>query len=207
MRNVLIVNSSPTPDDSVSTSLTSFFHRELLAAKGFEIVTRDLGTSPPSHLNSLALSGFFIDPCELNETQQNALRESDALIKELVNAEIIIIGAAMHNHTVTSGLKSYIDQVTRPGLTFKYEADGPRGFLTNKKVFIITSAGGDYSSGNSKNSDYVTPLLKEVLGFIGLDEIKFIPVFNTYSSNEICERNKNSARETIKIEVQRLKGQ
>ncbi len=207
MKNVLILNSSPTPDDSISTKLTSFFEQELLTTKGFNIITRNLGTTPPSHLTALALSGFFMDPREHNEEQKRALNESSMLIKELENADIIIIGAAMHNHTVTSGLKAYIDQVTRPGLTFKYEVDGPHGFLTNRKVFIIISAGGDYSSKESRKSDFVTPLLKEVLGFIGLDDIKFIPVFSTYSSSEISEKNQNAAKKTIRNEVRGLQKQ
>ncbi|MFL0801426.1 MAG: NAD(P)H-dependent oxidoreductase [Agarilytica sp.] len=205
MQNVLILNSSPTPDDSVSTRFTAFFEQELLSSGRYNFVTRDLGAHPPEHLNALALSGFFIDPSEHTSEQIQALSESTCLIKELKNSDLIIIGAAMHNHTVTSGLKAYIDLVTRPGLTFEYGAEGPRGFLNGKKVFVVISAGGEYSSEVAKKSDFVTPLLKEVLGFIGLNDITFIPVFGTYADNGIFEQYKNSARRLIKTEVRKLK--
>lgn len=204
MKNVLILNSSPTPETSISTKLTSFFAQELIAMRGFDIITRDLGVTPPSHLTALALSGFFNDPSGHNEDQKQALKEGLLLIKELERADIVIIGAAMHNHTVTSGLKAYIDQVTRPGLTFKYEADGPHGLLTNKKVFVIISAGGDYSSEETKKTDFVTPLLQEVLGFIGLDDIQFIPVFCTYLGSETSENNQNMAKQSIIKAVKQL---
>ncbi|WP_340679031.1 NAD(P)H-dependent oxidoreductase [Paraglaciecola sp.] len=197
MKNVLILNSSPSPKESISTKLTSFFEQKLLAMKGFQINTRDLGVTPPSHLTALALSGFFNDPSEHNEEQIQALKEGLLLIKELKNADIVIIGSAMHNHTVTSGLKAYIDQVTRPGLTFQYKADGPHGLLSNKQAFVIISAGGDYSSEETKKTDFVTPLLKEVLGFIGLDDIQFIPVFGTYLGSKTSQKNQDMAKQSI----------
>lgn len=204
MKNVLILNSSPIPKESISTKLTSFFEQELLTMKGFNIFTRDLGVTPPSHLTALALSGFFNDPSEHNENQKQALNEGLLLIRELENADIVIIGSAMHNHTVTSGLKAYIDQVTRPGLTFQYKADGPHGLLTNKQVFVIISAGGDYSSEETKKTDFVTPLLKEVLGFIGLDNIQFIPVFGSFLGNKTSEKNQNIAKQSIVKAVKQL---
>jgi FMN-dependent NADH-azoreductase len=204
MKNVLILNSSPIPKESISTKLTSFFEQELLTMKGFNIFTRDLGVTPPSHLTALALSGFFNDPSEHNENQKQALNEGLLLIRELENADIVIIGSAMHNHTVTSGLKAYIDQVTRPGLTFQYKADGPHGLLTNKQVFVIISAGGDYSSEETKKTDFVTPLLKEVLGFIGLDNIQFIPVFGSFLGNKTSEKNQNIAKQSIVNAVKQL---
>lgn len=204
MKNVLILNSSPSPKDSISTKLTSFFEQQLIAVKGFNIVTRDLGVTPPSHLTALTLSGFFNDPNEHNEEQKQALKEGLLLIKELENADIVIIGSAMHNHTVTSGLKAYIDQVTRPGLTFQYGADGPQGLLTNKHVFVIISAGGDYSTDETKKTDFVTPLLQEVLGFIGLDDIQFIPVFGTYLGSKTSEKNQDIAKQNIIKAVNQL---
>lgn len=205
MKNVLIINTSPTPNESVSTQLTAFFKKALLATGLFHTKNRDLGLTPPRHLTALALSGFFIDPSEHTEEQKCALSESTTLIKELESADIIIIGSAMHNHTVTSGLKAYIDQITRPGLTFTYKDDGPHGLLMGKKVFVIISAGGDYSSQESQSSDFVTPLLTEVLGFIGLKDITFIPVFSTYSKQGVFEKNKKMAEEKIEDEINKLR--
>lgn len=204
MKNVLILNSSPNPKESISTQLTSFFKDELQAGAAFKVVTRDLGVTPPSHLTALALSGFFNDPNEHDADQQQALSEGLMLIEELKNADIVIVGAAMHNHTVTSGLKAYIDQVTRPGLTFKYKEDGPHGLVTGKQVYVIISAGGDYSSVETQKGDFVTPLLKEVLGFIGLKDITFIPVFGVYAGREVAERNICLAKEKISEEVRHL---
>lgn len=204
MKNVLILNSSPSPKESISTQLTSFFKDTLLATEGFKVVTRELGVSPPSHLTEMAVSGFFIDPATHNEDQKQALSEGLMLIEELKQSDIVIIGAAMHNHTITSGLKAYIDQVTRPGLTFKYLEDGPHGLVTGKQVFVVISAGGDYSIDETRGGDLITPLLKVVLGFIGMDDIQFIPVFGVYAGSDALERAVNDAKKTILTEVARL---
>ncbi len=201
----MIINSSPTPDQSISTQLTAFFQAALSEAGGFRILTRDLGISPPNHLTSLAISGFFTDPKEHSCEQTTSLEESTRLINELKEADIIIIGAAMHNHTVTSGLKAYIDQVTRPGFTFKYDDDGPHGLLLDKKIFVIISAGGDYSSKESKLSELVTPVIKEALEFIGLSDIGFIPVYGTYATPGALAKKLASAESQIKEAVQSLR--
>ncbi|MDO6765567.1 FMN-dependent NADH-azoreductase [Agarivorans sp. 1_MG-2023] len=204
MKNVLILNSSPSPKQSISTRLTAFFAQELQTLGDYNITTRELGINPPSHLTEMALSGFFNDPSEHNEEQQQSLAEGLLLIKELQHADIVIIGSAMHNHTVTSALKAYIDQVTRPGITFKYMDDGPKGLLTNKQVYVITSAGGDYSSGPAKKTDFQTPLLKEVLGFIGLDHIQFIPAFGVYGGDDVAQHSQNIAKRTISQAARQL---
>ena len=204
MKNVLVLNSSPNPKQSVSTKLTAFFQQELRAQGDYKVVTRDLGVNPPSHLTEMALSGFFNEASGHDKEQQQALAEGLLLISEIKQADIVIIGSAMHNHTVTSGLKAYIDQITRPGLTFKYMQNGPVGLLTDKLVYIITSAGGDYSSSQAKKTDFQTPLLKEVLGFIGMQNIKFIPAFNVYGGSEVAEQNQAQARESISQAIRRL---
>jgi len=49
---------------------------------------------------------------------------SDHLIEELEAADIIVIGAPMHNFAIPSSLKAWIDQIVRLGKTFGY---GPSG--------------------------------------------------------------------------------
>jgi FMN-dependent NADH-azoreductase len=37
-----------------------------------------------------------------------------------------------------------VEQVARVGETFKYGANGSEGLLGNKKVYIVSSSGGDH---------------------------------------------------------------
>ncbi len=204
MQNVLILNSSPNGQYSVSSALSQVFQDELQAAGDVNITVRDLGANPPSHLSATAISGFFSAPSEHSPQQQAALQESQQLIDELKAADIVIIGSAMHNHTITSGLKAYFDQVARAGLTFKYSANGPEGMLTDKKAFVITSAGGDYSQAFMKDMDFQTPYLKHILGFIGMHDVTFIPAQGGAMGDEIATKNRAVATQAIKDAVKQL---
>ncbi|WDE05867.1 NAD(P)H-dependent oxidoreductase [Thalassomonas viridans] len=196
MKNVLVINSSPNTGYSLSTQLTSMFAGQL--EQGFNLVVRDLGVNPPKHLDQLALSGFFTAPEQHSEEQKSALMQSNELIAELKAADIIIIGSAMHNHSITSGLKAYFDQVARAGITFQYGANGPEGLLTGKQAYVITTAGGDYSLDFMKAMDFQTPYLRHILGFIGITEVEFIPAQGGAMGPEVAEKNQAAARERIK---------
>ncbi|MDB5756261.1 MAG: FMN-dependent NADH-azoreductase, partial [Massilia sp.] len=99
---------------------------------------------------------------------------SDALVDELLAADVIVIGAPMYNFSVSSTLKAWIDHVARAGRTFEYGATGPVGLVTGKKVFIVTAAGGVYSEGPSQAYDFLGTYLRSVLGFIGMTDITFV---------------------------------
>jgi len=175
MSNLLIINSSPNGDYSKSSQLTERFSKEMSAITGeLKVTVRDLGANPIPHLNPVTLSGFFSDPEQHSDEQVEATRVSTELIAELKLADIVIIGAAMHNFMVTSGLKAYIDQVARAGETFKYTDKGPVGLLKDKKVYVIKASGGDYSEMPMKGMDFLQPYLTFMLGFIGLDDVTFI---------------------------------
>jgi len=151
MKNILVVESSPMGERSNSRRLT----RRLIEAlqeeyPGSAIRVRDLVADPPPHLSAAHVA----DP-----------GLSDALIKELVEADILVIGAPMWNFGPPSALKAWIDHVVRPGRTFSYGANGPEGFAGGRPAYIVATAGGTYAEGGPFHGDY----LRSVLRFIGFD--------------------------------------
>jgi FMN-dependent NADH-azoreductase len=81
----------------------------------------------------------------------------------------------MHNFSIPSVLKLWIDQVARRGKTFSYGANGPEGLLKGKKATILIATGGVYSDGTpGAPMNFVEPYLRAVLGFLGLTDVKFI---------------------------------
>lgn len=204
MKNVLILNSSPNGEFSVSNGLSALFQQPLSHNSGFTVSVRDLGTNPPSHLDALTISGLFSAPDQHNSQQSQALKEGNDLIAELKNADILIIASAMHNHTITSGLKAYFDQIARVGQTFQYGANGPEGLLTDKVAYVITSAGGDYSLDFMKNMDFQTPYLKHILGFVGIKDVTFIPAQGSAMGPEIGNKNRAIAEAKIASIVKEL---
>ncbi|TPG45216.1 FMN-dependent NADH-azoreductase [Flavobacterium pectinovorum] len=123
------------------------------------------------HLNPAVLRTFFIPKEQLSEEEKESIRFSDQAVKQLLAADIIVIGAPLYNFTIHSSLKAWIDHITRAGITFGYGENGPVGKVTGKKVYVAMSSGGIFSEGHNKDNDFVVPYLKAFLGFLGMTDL------------------------------------
>ncbi|MCW3464421.1 FMN-dependent NADH-azoreductase [Chitinophaga nivalis] len=126
------------------------------------------------HLNPAVLRTFFIPVDQLTEEESVSIRFSDELVKQLLAADILVIGAPLYNLTIHSTLKAWIDHVTRAGITFGYSENGPVGKVTGKKVYVAMSSGGIYSEGPGQANDFVAPYLKAFLGFLGMTDLTVV---------------------------------
>lgn len=175
MTTILHINSSVRGTDSVSRTVTQEFLTKWQSTEpGTAIVERDLVAQPLPHLTGEIVGAFFTPADQRSPEQAKLAAQSDALVKELFAADVIVIGAPMYNFSVSSALKAWIDHVARAGQTFKYTEAGPVGLVTGKKVYIFTSRGGVYSEGPAKVMDFHEPYLRAVLGFIGITDITFV---------------------------------
>jgi FMN-dependent NADH-azoreductase len=123
------------------------------------------------HLNPAILRTFFIPKEQLTDEEKETILFSDQVVKQLLAADIIVIGAPLYNFTIHSSLKAWIDHITRAGITFGYGENGPFGKVTGKKVYVAMSSGGIYSEGQNKDNDFVVPYLKAFLGFLGMTDL------------------------------------
>jgi FMN-dependent NADH-azoreductase len=176
MRSVLVIDSSPNLSSSVSRGLTRRFAEGwALAHPGDRIVQRDVGASPPPHLDAETLAAWFTPAEQRDADQAHKAVLSDALIDELADADLVVIGAPMHNFSTASGLKTWIDHVARAGRTFKYSEAGPKGLLADKPVYIVSTRGGVYSEGSGgEAADFQEAQLVHVLRFMGLTDVTVI---------------------------------
>lgn len=122
------------------------------------------------HLSSAVLRTFFIPTDQLTKEEKESIRLSDELVKQLLTADIIVIGAPVINFTIHSSLKAWIDHITRVGITFGYGENGPVGKIIGKKVYVAMSSGGVYSEGLYKENDFVAPYLKAFFSFLGMTD-------------------------------------
>jgi len=120
--------------------------------------------------------GAAYTPAESRTTEQDSvLALSGTLISELERADEYVIGVAMHNFTIPSALKLWIDQIARSGETFSYGAEGPQGLLTGKKATILVASGGVYENGTpAATYNFVEPYLRTILGFLGVTDVTFV---------------------------------
>lgn len=152
------------------------------------------------HLNSENLRKLFTPSHLLNNEEKESLVFSDNLLKQLLAADIIVIGAPLYNFTIHSALKTWIDYITRPGITFGYGEDGrPVGMVTGKKIYVAMTSGGVYSEGPGKANDFVVPYLQAFLGFLGMTDLTAFRA-EGLKVPELKEHAMQKAIESIKID-------
>jgi FMN-dependent NADH-azoreductase len=176
---LLQVDASPRRD-SVSRQLTAHFAANW--KKQFpesEVVHRDLATASVPLISDDWIAGAFSNPQQHTPAHREALEFSDAIIAEVQAADVIVIGDPMHNFSISGRLKAWLDQLVRAGKTFSYGESGPKGLLSGKKVYVLTSRGGAYKPGTAlAEFDFQEPYLRKLLGFVGLSDVKFIHAEN-----------------------------
>lgn len=126
------------------------------------------------HLNAGVLRTFFIPADQLTDADKESKRLSDDLVKQLFAADIIVIGTPLINYSIPSSLKAWIDHITRAGVTFGYDENGPFGLVKEKKVYVALASGGIYSDGPGKDNDFAAPYLKAFLGFLGMTDLTIV---------------------------------
>jgi FMN-dependent NADH-azoreductase len=176
MGNILVIKSSAGGAASVSNKLVDGLVARLRHERPeLALVERDLDREPVPHVGSATLAGIG-RPAPETEAAKPVRALSDQLIAEVLEADMIVIGAPMYNFGIASTLKSWFDHVLRAGATFAYGANGPQGLVGAKPVVVIETRGGVYSDGPFAAFDAQEPHLRAMLGFMGLTEVDFIRV-------------------------------
>lgn len=186
MPNVLLVTSSPRGAESVSSKVATDVANAV--ARGGKVTVRDLGTNPIPHLDSVTTSAIRKAPADRDAAEAAAAAYSDALVAELFAADTVVLATGLINFNLYSTLKSWIDNIARAGVTFRYTESGPEGLVKGKKVYIVLAAGGIYSEGPFAAANHAVPYLKTVLGFIGVTDVETIFVEGLAYGPEAAEK-------------------
>ena len=161
---LLHLDSSILGDHSSSRAISAgIVARWQHAVPGLEVLDRDLaGTHALPHLDGTSLAKS--DPTEAARSQR--------VLEDFLAADVIVIGAPMYNFGIPSQLKAWIDRVAISGKTFRYTAEGPQGLSGSKQVFVAATYGGMHPVDSGRN--FVEPYLRQVFGFLGIDDVVFI---------------------------------
>ncbi len=176
MSKLLIVNTSPRGERSLSRRLTSQFAQQWEQANaGSAVISRDLAAEPVPPVTESWIVGAFT-PAEAHSPEAKAaIGVSDQLVDELLSAERYVFGVPMYNLNIPSTFKSYIDQIVRVGRTFAVGASGYEGLVKGKKAIFVTSSGGSFQPGTPYAAyNFQEPYLRAIWGFIGITDIQFV---------------------------------
>jgi len=180
MATLLQIDSSPLAS-SVSRELTrEFVSNWKITHPSGQVIVRDLAATPPKPLDQAWIYAAHTPAEGLQPEQKALLAQSEEYIAELERADEYVFGVAMHNFSIPSVVKLWIDQVVRGGRTFTYGADGPKGLLTGKKATILAATGGVYQTGTPMAAlNFIDPYLNTILGFIGVTDVTFVTAGGT----------------------------
>lgn len=171
MRNLLVLQAGISPD-SVSRRLVEHAVAVLSAGQPTRVVTRNFSDVPLPHLTRDTVAGVRGTPATAAERATRIL--SDDLIAELRVADTLLIGSPMYNFGLSTALRAWFDHVVRPGETFSYADGVVKGLVQGKQAIVLEARGGQYASGPAQAADYHEPYLRQLLGFIGVSDIRII---------------------------------
>ena len=89
----------------------------------------DLSTHPAPVFDEAAINALCTSADARTVEQQTRAEQSMALVKQLQEADVLVLGVPMYNFGISSQLKDWIDNVSMNQVTFRYTANGPEGLL------------------------------------------------------------------------------
>ena len=193
---LLHINSGILGTASVSRQLSAAAVAEWRAQHpNTEVVYRDLVAQPLTHLAGDQLFAAGADPSQQSPEMRAILAESETVLQEFLDADVVVIGAPMYNFGVPSQLKAWIDRIAVKGKTFAYGEYGPKGLAGDKTVIIASARGGFYGAGSPVAAwDHQEAYLTTLFGFLGVTDVRFLRAEGLNISPETKEKAIAEAR-------------
>lgn len=194
---IIHIDASARNEGSYSREMSAYLIASLRSAGvPIEVDRLDLAVERPKHLDALATAAITVAEAQHTPQMREAISDSDALVERVVTSDALVIGTPIYNFGMPSTLKAFFDHISRNGRTFVADDSGMRGLLADKKVAVLLSAGGAYGTGDMfEGMDCLTPHVRTILGFLGVQDVRFIAVRPTmYVSVEAVDASMKIAK-------------
>jgi FMN-dependent NADH-azoreductase len=180
MTKLLVVETSPRGDHSISRGLTRRFVAEWrVAHSDGEVVDRDLMKTDLQFIDVPWLQAYFTPPEQHSPQMKAELRLSDELVAELLACDHLVIATQVYNYNVPAALKAWIDSIVRKGRTLGFDGGG---LVHGKKATVLMASGGVYTEGSPiRDRDIATQYLRLILKVIGITDVTVIAAGNAKS--------------------------
>lgn len=192
MTRLLHLDSSARPGSSDTARHCS--HTRRLSARfvarwrerdpNAHVIYRDIGAEPPSPVDGRWVHAAFTPPAQREPWMHDRLAQSDALIDELLAADVIVAGVPMYNFGMPAQFKAYIDNIVRVGRTFGFDrsrAGAPYWPLLagmNKRLVILSARGAfGYGPGQRiAHLNHVEAGVATAFGYIGVTDVASVAI-------------------------------
>jgi len=197
--HVLRIDASSRYEGSVTRQLTDEFVSQLVDGhQPLQVERNDLAHADLPFINEDWINANFTPVDQRTPLQRQTLAQSDMLVKQLQDMDILVLGVPVYNFSVPAALKAWIDLVARVGVTFRYTENGPVGLLKNKKAYVVLASGG---TPIGSAIDFASGYLRHVLGFLGIDDVELISAERINAKGAASAQN---ARQQIGNVVKKL---
>ncbi|WP_174300983.1 FMN-dependent NADH-azoreductase [Caulobacter sp. S45] len=201
MTRLLVVETSPRGDHSISRNMTRRFVADWRAAHpGGEVVERDLMETELPFVTAPWLQAYFTPAGQHSPEMKEALRLSDTLVGEILAAGHIVIATPVYNYNVPAALKAWVDHIVRKGLTLGFDGGG---LVTGKTATVLLASGGVYTEGSPiRDRDIASQYLRLILGVIGIIDVRVVAGGGA-KAVDMGEQTMDSFIATIEPEIER----
>lgn len=180
MKKILHIISSPRGSESYSIKLGNAIVDKIKSEyPGSTVKENNLAKNQFPHLDDAQITSFYTPPQHRTPENIEAIHNSDQAIDEIMEADILVIGAPFYNFSIHSTLKAWIDHISRAGVTFRFTETGYEGLVHGKKIYIALASGGIYSEGVMQSYDFCATYLNAIFGFLGMTDVTVFRVEGT----------------------------
>ena len=203
---ILHISCSPRGQFSESHRLSRKIIEFLRVKEPSAVLTnRVIGGGAIAHIDASYASALGATESSFAEAfPMGSMSRSEELIQELECSDYLVIGTPMHNFTVPSALKAWIDHVVRVRRTFDATKEGYVGRLRDRPVFVAVSSGGKYSGERARQPDFLTAYLRAILGIIGLHNLTVFSIEGTALGQDVVVEARIKTDQALEEHFRRL---
>jgi FMN-dependent NADH-azoreductase len=198
---LLHLNCSPRPDSESAAGARAFLDRFHQARPGWEIDAMNLWREPLPEFEGYLLEAKYarIGGQSFTDSQHDAFAIAERLALRLSLADRVLISTPMWNFGIPYKLKQWLDVIIQPGLAFRFDpAQGYLPLLKDRPTIVILASGSDFVTGmNRGRIDMATPYLREALRFIGISDVRFVPIGPTTGPTEPIRAAREAAHRRL----------
>ncbi|WFU38368.1 NAD(P)H-dependent oxidoreductase [Bradyrhizobium sp. CB82] len=201
MAKLLHLSSSPRADSESSAGAHVFLEGFRQAHPDWDIDVMDLWRERmPEFVGPIVEAKYARMKAQaFNDAQRDSFAEAERMALRFSLAERVLISTPMWNFSIPYKLKQWFDIIIQPGLTFRFDpSQGYFPLLNDRPTLVILASGSDYATGMNRGCiDMATPYLREALRFIGVNDVRFVPIGPTAGPVESIRTAREAAHRRL----------
>lgn len=164
---------------------------------------RDVGAHPPAPVDAAWVEAEFTPADARTPAMDAAIADSNALVEELIEADLLVLGVPLYNFSMPSSFKAWIDSIVRLGRTCDFQPENPPleryvPLLVEKprSVVLLSSRGGHGldPGGPFAHMNHLEASVRTAFEFIGITDLHTLAIEHQEDGGDLLDA---SVRQTL----------